>query len=47
MTYRRFMAARQLLYEEQMGTHLRASDNAKSSEYAKSVELLKRYGPKE
>ena len=44
MTYRRFMTARQLLYEEHMGTHLRQSDNAKSSDYAKSVELLKRYG---
>ena len=44
MTFRRFMAARLLLYEEHIGTHLRASDNEKSSEYARSVANLKRYG---
>lgn len=42
MTYRQWMAARQLLYEEQLGVHIRAADNAKSAEYARSTALLKR-----
>ena len=41
MTYRQWMAARQLLYEEQMGVHLRSRDNRKSSEYAESVARLR------
>jgi hypothetical protein len=44
MTYRRFMAARQLLFEERIGKLMRESDNAKLSEYAKSVAMLKKYG---
>jgi len=43
MTWAQWMAARRLLYEEQIGTHLRASDNAKSTAYQKSVAMLKRY----
>lgn len=45
MTYREWMAARHLLAEEQLGVHLRARENARSSEYARSVEALKRYEP--
>ena len=41
MTWRQWTAARRLLYEEQMGVHLRSSDNRKSSEYQESVARLK------
>lgn len=44
MTYVEWMAARQLLWEEHIGCHLRAKDNAKSSEYAKSVSALRKAG---
>jgi len=44
MTWTAWMTARRLLWEEQMGRHLRAGVNAKSSEYARSVALLKKHG---
>lgn len=44
MTWREWMAARTLLWEEQVGVHLRTGVNAKSSEYAKSVAALKKHG---
>lgn len=44
MTWVQWMAARRLLYEEHLGVHVRSGDNAKSSEYARSVALLKKYG---
>lgn len=44
MTWAEWMAARQYLWEEQIGRYLRAKDNAKSSEYSKSVAALRRAG---
>jgi hypothetical protein len=41
------MAARRLLYEEQIGTHLRSKENQQASDYARSVALLKRHGQQE
>ena len=41
MTWQGWMTARRLLWEEQMGVHLRGRDNKKSSEYAESVARLK------
>ena len=45
MTYREWMAARHLLAEEQIGTHLRAAENQKSADYARSAAMLRRYEP--
>jgi hypothetical protein len=44
MTWAEWMTARQYLWEEQIGKHLRTNDNAKSSEYAQSVAALRRAG---
>jgi len=44
MTWAEWMAARQVLWEEQIGRHLRTNDNEKSSEYSKSVAALRRAG---
>lgn len=41
MTFTEWMAARTLLFEEHIGTHLRSKDNRKSSEYAESVARLR------
>ncbi len=44
MTWAEWMTARQLLWEENIGRHLRVNDNARSSEYARSVASLKKHG---
>ena len=41
MTWRKWMGVRKLLFEEQMGTHLRSRDNRKSDEYRQSVARLR------
>lgn len=48
MTWREWMAARQLLFEEHLGIHIRAqntaqlvADQRKADEYARSVARLK------
>lgn len=43
MTWRSYVAAKRLLYEEHIGVYARARDNEKSAEYQKSVAALKRY----
>lgn len=41
MTFTEWMMARQLIYEEHIGQHLRSSENRQAQEYAKSAARLR------
>jgi hypothetical protein len=42
MSWRRWLAARQLLAEEFVGTHVRAARDAEDAQFRRSLEAVKR-----